>query len=442
MEKEMLFFLSIIIHMVQLICLGWLGSIFFRKRERTAGKFILFLCLLTLAQIWTADNYLIYSIAQQMLLILFFYMIFCGNHWEKLGLSAILAAVWEFTWNGINSILSICEIILSNNRFFPFERGSGYVISILSFSISTVFIYMLFYKTKLSEGNFLPEGGKILFPIASLLLLLINLCNFGITRGVAMVSDNGADYWNITHNELFTHMEVLTVSALCTVICLSLLFGMDRLIKYIAVDNLRKIEISRYKEILEQYRKQSDVRHDMKNHLISLSSLADQEEWDKLKEYLQKIYDEGIMNRSDIETGNSIVNAIINTKRQSAVQNGITFDCNINIPKPLRIDDYDLCIIWGNILDNAINAAGVTKYKYIFVQTEIIKKNLLINVKNSIAPDILQNGLERQNWGTGLKNVNRIVQRENGIMDIEINDTVFEISIMLPIVQESAHDIN
>ena len=148
------------------------------------------------------------------------------------------------------------------------------------------------------------------------------------------------------------------------------------------------------------------------------------------------------MDRSDIETGNSIVNAIINTKRQSAVQNDITFDCNINIPKPLRIDDYDLCIIWGNILDNAINAAGVTKYKYIFVQTEIIKKNLLINVKNSIAPDILQNGLDRQNWGTGLKNVNRIVQRENGIMDIEINDTVFEISILLPIVQESAYDIN
>lgn len=36
-------------------------------------------------------------------------------------------------------------------------------------------------------------------------------------------------------------------------------------------------------------------------------------------------------------------------------------------------------------------------------------------------------------WGTGLTNVNKIVQKENGIMDIEIKGAVFDISIMLPV---------
>lgn len=431
---NVLFILGIIIYEIWLLCLGKLGSIYFRKKDSTVGKYICFLVLLVIVDTWATDNYMISSITQQALLMLFFFMIFRGDRWEKLGFSSILVSVWEFTWNGIDSALSVCNVILSNNRFMPYERGNGDFITILSFVITAVCMYLLFCRTKLSEGNFLQGSGKILFSIASVLLILIDVCNYGITRGVAMVSDNGAEYWNITHNELLTHMEVLIISALCMVICLSLLFGMNRLVGYITVDSFHKMEISRYKGILEQYKKQANVRHDLKNHLISLSALAEHEEWDKLKEYLFKMYNAGMIGEEDIETGNSVVNAIVNTKRQAAKQRNIKYDCNVNISKPLMIDEYDLCIILGNILDNAIKAADAAEEKYILVQAEIVKKNLIINVKNSVGSDVQQKDFEIQNWGTGLQNVNKIVQKENGIMDIEVKSKVFEISIMLPIV--------
>lgn len=97
------------------------------------------------------------------------------------------------------------------------------------------------------------------------------------------------------------------------------------------------------------------------------------------------------------------------------------------------IDEYDLCIIWGNILDNAIKAAEVSEERNILVQAGIVKRNLIINVKNTMVPDGRQKAFGMDDWGTGLTNVNKIVQKENGIMDIEIKGAVFDISIMLPV---------
>lgn len=434
-EIDMLFVLGIVVRMIWLIGLGKMGSMFFRKKEAVAGQYICFLGLLTITGIWLTNNYMVSSITQQTLLMIFFFLIFHGNSWEKLGFASVLVAVWEFAWNSAGTVLSICNIILSNNKFMSYGEENEYFITILSIVITAVCMYLIFCRTKLTEGNFLHGSGKILFSVSCLLLILIDVCGFGITQGIVMVSDgNGAKYWNTTYNEVLTHLEVLVLSALCMIICLSLLFGMNRLIGYITIDNLRKMEISRYKEMLEQYKKQADVRHDLKNHLISMLTLAEHGEWDKLKEYLLKICNAGMKSEDDIETGNNVVNAIVNTKRQTARQKNIRFDCNINISKPLRIDEYDLCIIWGNVLDNAIKASDASQERYILVQAEIVKRNLIINVKNTVAPDMRQKNFGIKDWGTGLKNINNIVQKENGIMDIEISGTVFDISIMLPIV--------
>lgn len=116
---------------------------------------------------------------------------------------------------------------------------------------------------------------------------------------------------------------------------------------------------------------------------------------------------------------------------------------HINISEPLSIEDYDLCVIWGNILDNALAAASkADKDKYVYVQAEIVKRNFIINIKNSMKQNLLPKDFGIQHFGTGLINVNKIVQKENGIINTEIGDTFFEISIMLPIVYGSVHDIN
>ena len=239
-EIDMLFVLNIVMHTIRLVGLDKLGSMFYPKKKAVAGQYICFLGLLTITGIFLKDNYMVRSVVQQSLLILFFFLIFRGNCWEKSGFSSVLIAVWEFAWNGTSSVLSIGAIIFAKPG-----REDISSITILSIVIPAVCMYLLFSRTKLAEGNFLHGSGKILFTVSCVLLVLMDVCGFGITQGIVMVSNgSGAEYWNTTYNEILTHLEVLVLSALCMIICLSLLFGINRLIGYLTIDNLRKMEIS------------------------------------------------------------------------------------------------------------------------------------------------------------------------------------------------------
>ena len=106
----------------------------------------------------------------------------------------------------------------------------------------------------------------------------------------------------------------------------------------------------------------------------------------------------------------------------------------MNIKQPLAADEYDLCVIFGNILDNAIKAAGNAKdEQFVSVRTEAVKNSLVINVKNSA--EYLPDRFDVQNYGTGLMNVRRTVEKGKGIMEIQTNSGYFEISILLPLAK-------
>jgi len=299
------------------------GMLFFRIRSKKLEIFIYFVVIFLIIAFCGIDNYLITSIIRQALIILFFCIVFQGEKWQKLSLSAVLVSIWEFIWNAALSILGLCILSLRNNSLIYYGNETSSFITLTVYFLIALFICFLFNKTKLSKGNFL-YGGKLLFFSMSLLLVLIDICNYGITQGVTMVSDSsGVQNWNATYNEMFTHIEVLILSLLCLLICLPLLFGINKLISYVTTDRLHKMEISRYQTMLTQYKSQTNVRHDMKNHLISMVTLVEHEEWGKLKEYLLKVYNTDIFGEAEIETGNNIVNAIVNIKRHAAEKSGI-----------------------------------------------------------------------------------------------------------------------
>lgn len=427
-----------VVYLIWLMCLNQLGCMLLRKGKNRAIKYIIFLCLLVIVEIFTIGNHLAYSLIQQTLLICYCAMVLCGNTWERLGLSCVLVALWQFSWNGIVSLLSIFDIVLSDRMLMSRGRIDINIIIWLAFLLTWFFMYIIFRRTALVRGSFLFGSGKLLFSVTAFLLMLLDICNFGITQGVVMVFYNGAEYGNSYYNEMLTHIEVAIISMLCMAICFLLLFGMNRLVEYVTLDTTNKMEINRYKTMLLQYKNQVNVHHDMKNHFISISALADNGQWDKLKQYMSKIY--GTYDNMEIETGNNIVNAIVNIKAQEAEKRNIKLECDINLSRHLNIDEYDLCVIWGNILDNAINAAGIVNgERYVYVQGEIVKRNLKINIKNPIYGTYTEK-FGKKNWGIGITNVNKIVKRLKGIMNIEIKDNVFEITIMLPVAENAVYD--
>lgn len=92
----------------------------------------------------------------------------------------------------------------------------------------------------------------------------------------------------------------------------------------------------------------------MKNHLLVLNQLAGQRELDKISEYLKSMCEETCKNTGNIHTGNLTVDALIDIKKQAALAENITFICELKLTEQIPLEDFDLCIVLGNLLDNGM----------------------------------------------------------------------------------------
>ncbi len=209
--------------------------------------------------------------------------------------------------------------------------------------------------------------------------------------------------------------------------------------------NLRENDI--YRQQTYAYRNQLDVimesqgriralRHDMKNHILALQMLLQKKDWEEACRYVDSMQD-FMANPSEYSTtGNESVDSLLNYKLQRANEILEMVEARVSIPEKLILHTFDLNVVLGNLLDNAIEAAGRTEEKRLKVMIKLEKGVLFINIRNSCQgiadgkPQRLETTKEdASNHGIGLGNVRRIVEKyqgemellcENGSMDTDI----------------------
>ncbi len=98
------------------------------------------------------------------------------------------------------------------------------------------------------------------------------------------------------------------------------------------------------------------VKHDMANQLIAIKSYLDNADISGGQQYVAGLTDQLQYISPSINTGNNALDAILSTKKSLAESKGIVFNIEIRISERLPLDAKDLCIIFGNALDNAIEA--------------------------------------------------------------------------------------
>ena len=170
-------------------------------------------------------------------------------------------------------------------------------------------------------------------------------------------------------------------------------------------------------------------------------------EWEKIDDYLRNMGDIILDAGGDV-TGNKAVDALLYQKRKRAEEENIKWECDVQMPKERHINEFDLCVLFGNILDNALNACGrmqSDEYRFINIQAKTVKKCFLLEVKNSMDrteryTEGFSNKDNSQEHGIGLLNVGDVVNRYNGAVHIEAEEGIFAISILMPF-PEAAHDI-
>lgn len=191
----------------------------------------------------------------------------------------------------------------------------------------------------------------------------------------------------------------------------------------------------------ESYRQTRILRHDLKDHLIALNSLLKEGRIPEAEMEIEKMLEENSLNGHGMaETGNLALDALVNYKNSSASSRGIQMKCLLDVPSDLFVEGVDLCVILGNLLDNALEATEkmpLDKDRWINLTVSLTKDVLLITVENPYTGTIT---VDKQgkihshktgDHGIGLLSVERTVSKYNGKMSFHYEDETFHVSAAL-----------
>ena len=172
-----------------------------------------------------------------------------------------------------------------------------------------------------------------------------------------------------------------------------------------------------------------DVRHGMKNHLLSILAYAEQGECEKIIEFVEDVIEGGDLRTLQIaDTGNIVVDSLVGYWKRTAKEVGIEFQAELSIPMEMPFKGADLSLILGNLLENAGEAAEKSEgEKYICLRMKYDRKNLLIAVENSYQGTLLKGRGEelrttkkdKINHGIGLPSVRRAAEKYHGKVSID-----------------------
>ena len=175
--------------------------------------------------------------------------------------------------------------------------------------------------------------------------------------------------------------------------------------------------------------------HDYKNHIITLSQLSRNGNIEEIRDYLKQQNELLDQNMFYIKTGNSAVDAIINTKRVMAEQQNIAFHVNAVISEECKINAFDIVNILGNLIDNALEACSKENNSYIDITMKEEKKFLIIRITNSFTgelPKNIQTTKKDKIWhGMGMKSIRNIVEKYNGKYEMVHKNSEVIVHVML-----------
>ena len=189
-------------------------------------------------------------------------------------------------------------------------------------------------------------------------------------------------------------------------------------------------------DILVMQNQIKGFRHDIKNHWVVLRGYFQRNDYEGGIQYIDEISDK-LISGETIDTGNVALDAIISTKKALAEERNLEFESTVQIPEKMPIDATDICIIFGNSLDNAIEACEKIKddRKHIKLSVIFEEDAILCKVSNSISKgkklSMKTTKTDKENHGFGLENIKQALSKYNHVLKIDQTDDEFILSFII-----------
>lgn len=195
-----------------------------------------------------------------------------------------------------------------------------------------------------------------------------------------------------------------------------------------------------YAEVENMYQKMRGWRHDYRNHIQIMKSYAASGDLEAVKRYLDELDEDLATVDTVIKTGNKMTDAILNSKISLAKAKEIQVIADAHVPVALTTSELDLCIIIGNLFDNAIEASMELPKEQRLIRVYMDMKNtqLYMCFTNFTAGKKLHkhNGLfhttKGDGHGFGLVRIDAVVKRNGGYLNQNSEDGAYTTEILLP----------
>ena len=192
---------------------------------------------------------------------------------------------------------------------------------------------------------------------------------------------------------------------------------------------------ARYEDAEKQWATLKKMRHDMKNNYVLHMHYLEKQQYDELKESYEKMLGELTCESGMIHTGNIGIDSIVNFKTEMAKELDIAVKCKAEVIDNVRIENGDMNILLGNLFDNAIEAT--TKLpendRCIDLRIRADETAMLVEMSNAFNGEMRNDEQGRfltvkgnkENHGLGIRIIEDIVKKYNGIIEINTRNNCF-----------------
>ena len=386
--------------------------------------------IMVLAFAWAIVNRLQYPFLNLLSLVTILLLMTCffeGKRWIRLILTAIFI--------GIGFLLEPFGILLLHLLNYDMvaqtEQYKYYFVVALAEFLRGNLIYIVckIYKAKKLKLSGLPKeilSVTVLIPI----LAVVN------SSFVIAIS-----FEHVTTKSLILCITIIISSVLTYYFMIYLVERYSHLLSKRYEDKMYREEMQYKEEYYSELEKRNEyiktLKHNLKNRVSGWHYLLEQEDMEGLNKQLAALCKELEEIDNRIYCENPIVNSVLRLKLGIAKSEQIQKDISIQIPKKMQLDYGDIGVLYGNLLDNAIEACRKLppEKRFIKLENKYIDGKLLLIIRNSKQPEkneTLETTKDnREMHGRGITSVQKVVEAYDGTADFRDFGDVFEVTVML-----------
>lgn len=402
-------------------------TFFERRRQFPAWQYVVGVVVLAML-IKLSNAYLLFKAGNIIGMILA--AIFVSGYYYRTSIKRrIFLPVFTWAlWSAIETITFNSITLLFNITASEAMNIPGYLVLgiIISKSIQFIISYVVYVK-KIFRNI---ELGKVYWIVFLILFFIATCVSYLIFWTLDQINDP-----NYNLLAMFCTLG-LYISTFLAFYLFARTQHQNQIIRYQEqAEQQMRFQLQHMDETILSQNKLRAMRHDMNSHLIALKSFFDARDFKGGSRYIENLDTQFQQAALSVTTGNNALDSVLSAKRSLAESKGIAFHTKIKIQENLPIAPEDCSIIFGNALDNALEAcerlpADAGKSINLFLQQDAT--TIFCKITNTAPPNtektFLTSKADKVNHGFGMKNIKEALEKYPSLYNFKQQENQFEFS--------------